>query len=194
MGSEPAIDITHAPAGSDTLRGLVGKLVWSGTSQLWVKVGKEEGRYHVSIKLGIQRASERGCCLSIKGIFELMARGDYPLTTVGWLMVEDRLNLFDFIPIRYENRILAMKEAKISIDHGLFARPFRLELWLATGLFFILIFAILLALHLKMKGTQVRNGKKSFMMVGWMILLFLDAYYSRALTMYFIGSPGLPFN
>ena len=27
IGSEPAIDITHAPAGSDTLRGLVGKSV-----------------------------------------------------------------------------------------------------------------------------------------------------------------------
>ena len=33
------------------------------TSQLRAKVGKEEGRYHVSIKLGIQRASEWGCCL-----------------------------------------------------------------------------------------------------------------------------------
>ena len=27
------------------------------------KLGKEEGRYHVSNKLGIQRASELGCCL-----------------------------------------------------------------------------------------------------------------------------------
>ena len=49
---------------------------------------------------------------AIKSIFKSMVRGDYPLTTIGWLMSEDRLNLFDFIPVRYENRILAMKEAK----------------------------------------------------------------------------------
>ena len=81
----------------------------------WESVNEFGGRL---VDLGLKNGTgqQQG---SIKGIFELMARGDYPLTTVGWLMVEDRLNLFEFIPVRYENRILAMKEAKISIDYGL---------------------------------------------------------------------------
>ena len=43
IGSEPAIDITHAPAGSDTLRGLVGKNVewyFPAVDQGWRRGGK----------------------------------------------------------------------------------------------------------------------------------------------------------
>ena len=56
IGSEPAIDITHAPAGSDTLRGLVGKSVewyFPAVGQGWKRGGRLSPGNTKSIWMGV---------------------------------------------------------------------------------------------------------------------------------------------
>ena len=131
---------------------------------------------------------------TFEGVFGALVKADqYQISICNYVMVSYRLDMFDFVRIFTSHMLLGMMLRKSNVDYGLFMRPFQIGLWFTTGIFTVLIFAILIFISLKDKEGKMGNRRRAVTIAGWFLLLLISSYYCGALTMYFTSSPFLPF-
>ena len=123
----------------------------------------------------------------------LLEADEYQFSISSWVYVVERIEMFEFVHVLTDSRVLAMIPRRPDVDYGLFIRPFHLESWIAIGSFLALLFAILAIIRFSLKDSQLILFTRAFKTVGWLFFLFINVYYSGVLTMFFTTTPSVPF-
>ena len=76
---------------------------------------------------------------------------------------------------------------------GLFFRPFHYEAWYAVSVMLGIILIIVIGPYAFISYYEQTEGAKCAVFWSWIFFVLINAYYGRALTMFFTSEPTLPF-
>ncbi len=128
-----------------------------------------------------------------EGIFGKVLSGKYPLCLSGWFYYQERHDLLDFVSTYSDEMVLVLAAQSLHLDTGTLVRPFTSPAWFTT-VGFVATFA-LFCLFLKWTQPKVQesDGFKIMTISIWYFYVLVSAYYSGALTMFFLAEDPIPF-
>ena len=131
----------------------------------------------------------------VTGPMGTVIEGEYHMSIGSWTWTIERNGLMDFVSVGgNEFFVLALTPQTAELDFGLFIRPFQDEAWLLVLASVIMIVIIITVPYSLLNYYENTEGFKLVSLISWLFVLLINAYYSGALTMFFIGELTLPFN
>ena len=120
--------------------------------------------------------------------------GRYMVSLSPWTWFPERDPYMDFVVAGKTTPSLALIPKPLSLDYGLFIRPFQEATWLAI-LSMIGLIPIVYFLIYKVYGqVDELTSTKIFEFSFWTFFILVNAFYGGALTMFFASEVSLPFD
>ena len=118
--------------------------------------------------------------------------GKYPVSINIWSSFPERNELLDLVPFSSDRAVLILAPQLVKMDAGMFVRPFTTMAWYCTGA--VVASALCVSAALFSCSKTDMSGFKIFLLTLWYFFVALNAYYSGALTMFFITNEQPPFD
>ena len=127
------------------------------------------------------------------GVFGKVVNNQYPISINTWVYTIERNSLVDMASISNSRTCLVLIPQIKGLDSGLFIRPFRNDAWLALGGMFIILFVTYMIPYKFINHFGKTSAQKLMALIGWILFVLVNAWYSGALTMFFTSEITIPF-
>ena len=127
------------------------------------------------------------------GVFGKVVNKQYPISINFWVNNIERRGLVDLVSFSDTRTCLVLMPQMKGIDPGLFVRPFRKNAWLALGITFITLLAMNSFPYRFIPFYGNTYAQRFVVLIGWILFVLVNAWFSGALTMFLTSERTLPF-
>ena len=128
------------------------------------------------------------------GCFGDVVTGKYHVSISNWVYNKERNSVLDIVSAYTERLLCLMIPNPPEFDPGLLYRPLTENVWYVIFIILILGCCLVSIPHLFHNGYDESTSKQIVMITLWSFFILINAYYSGALTMFFVAETTVPFN
>ena len=123
----------------------------------------------------------------------VMSQDEYQMSMSTWYIHVSRKDMFDFVQLFRDFRLLVLKPRPPEYDIDLFIRPFSRNAWIAIGCLSLGVLILVNVPSLIVGSYAESTSRRMFSIIGWIMFVLVEVYYSGALTMFFTSESVPPF-